>query len=310
MLTYRFESCFRHMELALQTKAAINNALELDQGAKYRALLGESIKEIGDAFEPEEEKHPRKHLGASLLGRECTRFLWLSWRWAFWKRQEGRMIRLFNRGHLEEARWIALIRAAGFHTVHLENGKQIRISGCGGHYGGSLDGMIYGCPEVPNEWGLLEFKTFNKKTFDKLEKVGVQESKHEHFVQCQQYMAKRGLSYALYGAICKDNDEMHLEILRPDRINAGLYEKRAMEVVTASTAPNRCSASPSYQTCKWCDAYDVCHNGKPVLKTCRSCAYSTACANGVWYCGPKSKELSATEQFAACELYELSGMFR
>lgn len=298
------------MELALQTKAAIDAALELDGGAKYRGLLGKAILEIGDAFEPEQEKHPRKHLGASLIGRECDRYLWLSWRWAFWKKFPAQMIRLFNRGHLEEARWIALIRAAGFHTVHLENGKQIRISGCGGHYGGSLDGMIYGCPEVPDTWGLLEFKTFNLKTFTKLEKVGVQNSKHEHYVQCQQYMAKRGLSYTLYGAVCKDNDKIHLEILRSDRINAGLYEARALKVVTAMTAPTRCSASPLYEACKWCDAFEVCHNGAPVLKTCRSCEHVTACDQGVWYCGPKQKALTADEQFAACEFYELSGMFR
>ena len=298
------------MDLALQTKAAINKALELDGGAKFRRLLGESIKEIGDAFEPEEEKHPRKHLGASLLGRECTRFLWLSWRWAFWKRPEARMVRLFNRGHLEEARWIALIRSAGFHTQHLDNGKQIRISGCGGHFGGSLDGVIYGCPEVPNEWGLLEFKTFNKNTFAKLQKVGVKESKHEHFIQCQQYMAKKGLSFTLYGAICKDDDEIHLEILRPDRISVGLYEKRALEVVTAKIAPNKCSASPLYQTCKWCDAYPICHANAEILKTCRSCENVVICDDGVWYCSHKSKVLSAEEQFTACDDYSLSGMFR
>jgi hypothetical protein len=298
------------MELATLTKAAINAALELDQGANYRRLLGESVKEIGDAFEPEQERHPRKHLGASLLGRECSRFLWLSWRWAFWKKQEGRMVRLFNRGHLEEARWIALVRAAGFHTVHLENGKQIRISSCGGHYGGSLDGMIYGCLEVPNEWGLLEFKTFNKNTFSKLTKVGVKEAKNEHYVQCQQYMAKKGLSYTLYCAVCKDDDEIHLEIIRADRINAGIYEKRAFEIITASSAPNKCSASPMYQTCKWCDAFKICHENQPVLKTCRSCTFVYLATDGIWYCEPKAKVLSADEQFAACELYELSGMFR
>jgi hypothetical protein len=65
-----------------------------------------------------------------------------------------------------------------------------------------------------------------------------------------------------------------------------------------------------YQTCKWCDAFKICHENQPVLKTCRSCAFSNACADGIWYCGTKAKVLSADEQFAACELYELSGMFR
>jgi hypothetical protein len=169
--------------------------------------------------------------------------------------------------------------------------------------------MVFGCPDVPNQWGLLEFKTFNKNNFAKLQKIGVQEAKHEYFVQVQQYMAERGLEFTLFGAVCKDDDELHLEIVRPDRINSGLYKKRALEIITAQKAPNRCSASPAYQTCKFCDGYEICHKGGKVLKTCRSCDKVVVSDNGEWFCSHKQKVLSADEQIAACESYQLSGMF-
>ena len=298
------------MQIAIQTKQAIDRALEYDGGASFRRHLQEAMKDIGDAFAPEEELHPREHLGASLIGRSCDRYLWLSWRWAFWKKPMARMIRLFNRGHLEEARWIALLRQAGMHTQHLHDGKQLKIYGVHGHYGGSLDGLVFGCPDVPGVWGLLEFKTSNKNTFQKLVKQGVQSAKPEHYTQCQQYMAHYGLSFALYGCVCKDDDEIHLEIILPDATNVKLGLARATVIVGATKipAPMQGASSLSFD-CKFCDAYNLCHSGVKVLKTCRSCENVVVGDEGKWICGHTEKELTATEQFAACDNYLLSRMF-
>jgi len=41
----------------------------------------------------------RAHLGASLVGHSCTRFLFYSYRWVAPPRFPGRMLRLFDRGH-------------------------------------------------------------------------------------------------------------------------------------------------------------------------------------------------------------------
>ena len=298
------------MQLAIKTKQAIDAALERDGGASFRDHLKKALPEINDAFEPEEEKHPRKHLGASLIGRPCERFLWLSWRWAFWKRPGARMVRLFNRGHLEEARWIALIRQAGMHTQHLNNGKQLRVNGFRGHFGGSLDGMVYGCPDFPDAWGLLEFKTSNKNGFQKLTKSGVQSVKPEHYTQCQQYMAYYGLAYALYGCVCKDDDEIHLEIILPDHVNYQFGAEKAAKIISANRIPAAMQGASSLSfDCKFCDAYDLCHSGTKVMRTCRSCEHVVVGDEGKWICGHKNQELSAEEQFAACGYYILSGKF-
>ena len=57
---------------------------------------------------------PRWHLGASIIGNPCSRYLWFIFRWALHEKFTGRMQRLFNRGHREEARFIEWLRGIGF----------------------------------------------------------------------------------------------------------------------------------------------------------------------------------------------------
>lgn len=56
----------------------------------------------------------RKHLGASLIGHDCARHLYYVFRWAKKEAFSGRMQRLFNRGHREEARFVEWLRGVGF----------------------------------------------------------------------------------------------------------------------------------------------------------------------------------------------------
>ena len=56
----------------------------------------------------------RSHLGASLIGHECKRYLWYTFRWVKAETFDARMNRLFRRGHREEAQFIDMLRGAGF----------------------------------------------------------------------------------------------------------------------------------------------------------------------------------------------------
>lgn len=62
------------------------------------------------------EKEPRWHLGASIIGGECWREIWYGFRWVYNKKFEGRLYRLFNRGHKEEFRFVEWLRGMG-HAV-------------------------------------------------------------------------------------------------------------------------------------------------------------------------------------------------
>lgn len=291
------------MQLAAKTIDRINACLEHDGGAEFRRHLKLAMEEVNDAFDPKEDVIPRKHLGASLIGGECARYLWLSFRWAWKEKFAGRMIRLFNRGHLEEARFIALFRQAGFQTSHLaEGGKQLRISGAWGHYGGSLDGIIHACLDAEGP-GLLEFKTHNQKSFDKLKKSGVRETKFQHYVQCQQYMAHYGLRYALYVAVCKNDDELFGEIVPLDEANFAFYKERAEQIVGSSQPPPKVSKSASYSTCKFCSMRNLCHDGQQPKTTCRTCQHVRMRVDGGWHCGDNPSPMTPEQQFAACDHY-------
>ena len=99
----------------------------------------------------------RNHLGASIIGHKCKRYLWFTFRWVYHHKHTGRMQRLFNTGHKEEARIIEWLQGSGYEIkFEDENGKQFRIEGVEGHFGGSIDGLIT-VPELGE--CLLECKT-------------------------------------------------------------------------------------------------------------------------------------------------------
>ena len=301
------------MILATKTLAAINSGLELDQGAKYRGLLKDAMSDIGDAFDSKPDLMPRSHLGASLIGKECARELWYSFHWAVYSRHEGRILRLFNRGHLEEARFIALMRTGGMSTWHQDNGHQFRISGFGGHFGGSLDGVGAGCPDLPvGTFCLLEFKTHSKKNFDALVKIGVEKAQPKHVIQCNQYMGYYKLPWALYCAVCKDNDDLHLELIPYDRMNRESYFERAGAIIAAKTPPPKINHSISWFECKFCDMKDLCYEKRGCEHNCRTCENATpitANKEPTWYCQRFSHSLSKAEQFAGCESWKaIEGM--
>lgn len=299
--------------VATKTLAAFEECVRRDQGSAYRVNLGRVLPHIGDAYRPAEFPF-REHLGASLIGGKCGRAIWYGWRWHTQKQFSGQLLRLFNRGHLEEGRVIALMLTAGIQVFQQdENGKQYRISDGAGHYGGSGDGVALGVPDLPEGvYALLEFKTHNQKSFDKMKAEGVREAKFEHYCQMNQYMGKMGLVYALYVAVCKNTDEIYAEVVPFDANNFNQLLERARNTVIMKQVPPRISdkASPGWFDCKWCDHKDVCFGQREPVKTCRSCTYSEPVEGGKWLCRfhvtneNDFKELSRDEQYAGCQHWE------
>lgn len=290
------------MYLAEKTLAAINAKLEEDQGASYRKLLAEVLPHIGDAYRAESSPF-RSHLGASLLGNECAREIWYSFRWAKASRFDGRLLRLFNRGHLEEGRLIALLLMIGAKVYQQDaNGKQFRISSAGGHVGGSGDGVAVGIPDIPESPVLLEFKTSNDKGFVDMQKNGVQSSKFVHFVQMQIYMYKMNLLYALYIMVNKNTDELHAEIVPADYNIGKQFVERGDKIALAMEPPMGISKSPGWFGCKFCDYKFICHNKEAPEKNCRTCANSKPFEDGTWRCAfDPEVPLSEDAQLNGCD---------
>lgn len=281
---------------------AIEESIAGDQGAAYRVLLGQVIPTLTDAYRGVDSPF-RSHLGGSLIGRECPREVWYGFRWATIKKFDGRILRLFNRGHLEEARFIAILKAVGVTTwEHEETGEQYRISGVAGHFGGSLDSIVFGVPDMPTQYMLAEYKTHSSKSFEKLKKEGLIKAKFEHYVQMNIYMGAKGLKFGLYLAVNKDNDELYAEVIPFDVAVYQRYWQRAVDIITADKPPARINESSSFFVCKMCDHRSVCHGKILPAMNCRTCDWSfpSQLGNALWLCKRDNTELSKTAQEKGC----------
>jgi hypothetical protein len=291
-----------NVRLATKTLAAIEAAIEADQGAAYRGWLRRILPHMSDAYREEEDGF-RSHLGASVIGKECPRAVYYSWRWFTRPRFIGRMIRLFNRGHIEEARIIAALQLIGIQVYQQDaEGNQFRIHHAGGHVGGAGDGVGVGIPDLPEgQAALLEFKTYNDKQFAKLKQDGVREAKPQHYTQMQILMEKMGIPVALYIAVNKNDDEFYAEIIVLNRYHAGEYLNFGESIVFAKKAPERISNTPGFWKCRFCDERPHCHKlGGTIEINCRTCIKSEALPDGNWLCNMHNITLTKEQQLKGC----------
>jgi hypothetical protein len=307
------------MTIAHKTLEAIEAAMYADQGAGYRGLLKKWMPRAGDAYS-EDQTPFRNHLGASLIGRECPRELWYSFHWSKLVKFDGRMLRLFNTGHLLEPKLCALLEMIGCEIWQSDvNGKQFRISGHRGHFGGSMDGVLKGCPDLPDVPMIVEFKSHGEKSFIKLVAEGVLEAKWEHFIQMQIYMGKNNLTHALYCAVNKNTDELHMEIVQFDPVQYQRYIDRSVMIIDVVEPPPKIATTPGFFKCKFCDYINICHLKELPAKNCRTCVHSSVEDEGEWSC--KNWEiiceaeaqgwedpiiLTPELQRAGCERYEMN----
>lgn len=289
---------------ATKTEDAIEAAIAADGGNRFRELLEHYLPRIADAYRKDDENDNfRSHLGASQIGTECDRALWLGWRWSYVRKFAPRLLRLFNRGHQEEARFLAMLHMIGVQFHMPEDGSQERISDHGGHFGSALDGVLYNVPDAPGEWILGEYKTHNTKLFCELVVKGVQLAKPQHYAQIQTCMARRGIYRCLYMAVNKNDDDLFCELIEYDGRSAASYLMRAGNIIVARDAPPRLSEDPSNFKCGICDAKQRCHFPalEPVLKNCRTCRHSVAdIGTGTWSCEHLKRVLDKTDQLAGC----------
>jgi hypothetical protein len=243
---------------------------------------------------------PRPHMGCSQLGNPCDRALWLSFRWAVRPVFPGRILRLFRRGQNEEATIISDLRAIGLDV----RSSQTRVDfDC--HVSGSLDAIIEsGVPGAPKTRHVAEFKTHSKKSFDALEKDGVEKSKPEHFVQMQVYMLGTKIDRALYLAVCKDDDRIYTERIRFDREAASKAVERGQRIALQDRMPEPLSADPSWYLCKWCNSYEFCHQTKTTKEAnCRTCAHVTPLPDSTWRCERWDDTIPLDHQRKGCDAH-------
>lgn len=245
-----------------------------------------TAKALHAAYEQRAGDWRRDRLGASVLGHECDRFLWQTFRWAQPKTMDGRMLRLLERGKREESWLLDDLRRIGIRVIAEQEQRQF------GHLGMTADCVLLGVLEAPDEEHVGEIKTSNAKQFARLVEKGVKSAKPEHYVQMQLYMRALGIKWALYMAVCKDNDEIHMERVAYHAVDAQRAFDRGQRIVGMPEPPERqrdqwqppCLLTAKDGTTYPCQFWKQCWNGGIPEKNCRTCVSATPMPDGSWHC--------------------------
>lgn len=265
-------------------------------------------KAKGDA-EPQ-----RGYLGASIVGHECDYFLWATFRGAIREDMPGRIYRLLETGDVEEARFVAELRAIGC-EVHDrdEKGEQFAVSALGGHFSGHMDGVVTGLLEAPKTPHLLETKTANEKHFSKIEKEGVKKAKPQHYAQMQAYMGLMDLTRAFYLVKGKNDDDLYSERVEFDRAFFDHLMRRSKRIIESSQAPEKIAKRADDYRCKFCPGHALCWGGEVAVpikggQSCRTCVHATAETGqpgATWSCAKFATRLESTDVGAECPAHLL-----
>lgn len=267
-------------------------------------LQSPTLAAIDAAVERDAETETRRgYLGGSIIGKPCERALWYEFRHATdGERFSGRMLRLFDTGHVEEARMIRWLRMAGVtvHDLDPDKDEQWAVEAVNGHMRGHLDGIATGILEAPKTAHLLECKTHNAKSFAQLVKHGVAVAKPVHMAQMQVYMHLKGLTRAFYLAKNKDTDELYAERVHYDAEQGARLIAKAERIVNTDTAPARISDDPSFFECRFCAFSGLCHGCETASRNCRTCIHSMPIEGGRWQCARHNTGLTRADQDAGC----------
>lgn len=263
------------------------------------AIQPSTVRAIYAAYEDSNRTFDGYGISVGELGAECDRSLFYTFRWATEpKPVEGRIVRIFRRGDLEEQRLIEDLERIGVEVF----GQQDRMRLVAGHVRGKIDGRCIGLPEAPATEHICEFKSMKESDFRVLVKEGVKEAQRKHYVQCQIAMHQFGLTRAIYMATNKDTEQIHAERLEYDAEFCIRLLARAERIIALHEPPARISENPEFFGCMFCKHHPICHGNAFARITCRSCLFSTPemSGDGHWSCARFGKPLSFDEQKVGC----------
>lgn len=242
----------------------------------HRPDISEKINSLLDkALTAEHSKQtPRDYLGASRLGASCSRALQFEYSDAPKDEDQnfsGKILRIFQAGHVFEDLMISWLKAAGFTLVtRKQNGDQFGFIAVKGRLRGHIDGVI---TSAPTELGLtfpmlFECKSLNNKSWKEVEKKGLAAAKPIYAAQIaiyQAYMESQieGIckNPAFFTAINKDTAEIYFELILFDKTLAQKTSDKAVMILRATEAHEllpRISNDPTYFECKFCSWQQRC----------------------------------------------------
>lgn len=251
----------------------------------------------------------KTRIGASIIGDPCERKIWLNFRWTGKRQFDGRMIRLFERGELEEARFIRWLEGIGCEVqARGADGKQFAVECASGHGGSRMDGVVF----LPEAWGIAEPLLFEGKTngtgsgYNKICEDGFDKASAKHWAQACMVGFLAEIKHVLYIITNKNDDALEVQIKALDMKLGAEMVAKTERIKDAAEPPPRMNGarSKAFLACKMCDRKGVCWNDEQVEKNCRSCKFGIPCNEGVWQCAQHGGPIAKHVIPIGCKKYE------
>lgn len=237
-------------------------------GVNPAAFFSQSVNDRVDAALLLEHaaKPKRQYLGASRIGEPCMRRLTYE---AMHTPEDpdkaftGKILRIFEVGHVFEDLSVRWLHAAGFNLrTHKKSGEQFGFQTAEGRVRGHIDGVIVEGPRIGLSWpALWEHKALGNKGWTDLVKKGLQTSKPVYWAQVHLYMAYMELNQCLFTALNKDTEELWHEAVIFDPAEAQRQSDKAVDVLRAIDAdelPPRFAAHSDFFMCRFCPYHKRC----------------------------------------------------
>jgi hypothetical protein len=209
-------------------------------------------------------KHePRRYIGASGIGKTCSRAIWYDYHAIEGLPLTAQEERTMEIGRRLEGMVVDYIIAAGFRveTPSVDNEYLLCFDKDLEVFRGHMDGLLYIGESVPV---VLEIKTAKTERFEKYikEEGGVKVWSPVYYAQLQSYMGMRGLKDALFCIINKNNSDWRTEWVKYDDIFYHEMKIKASMIAAMEEAPDKINNSPWYYACQRCKYKKICHEVK------------------------------------------------
>ncbi len=245
---------------------------------------------------------PRGHLGCSEIGRECMADLWHSFRWNVRAEFDANTHLRFQDGHRSEDVMAEYLKMSGVNlTTTDSDGGQFRVSVHGGHFAGSMDGIIRGgmpWHKRRGEMTIWEHKATGDAKFSKLEKLveelgddahkyALKQWDEVYYAQAQMYMHLTGAK--THWLTCSTAGVRNFTgvITIYDQAFAESLMHKAELIISSDTPPSNAFTDPSFFKAKFLKAKELIYHGKVPEPNARNSLFSSPViddsTNAVWW---------------------------
>ena len=276
-----------------------------------------TLDDVDEKLIEEKKKEAFRHyLGMSIIGDECWRKLFYTYRSAQTREFNASGVRAIEDGYTQEAVMAKRLRMLPYIELYTEDpenpGQQIGFSLLLDHFRGHADGVIRGLLESPKTFHIWEHKSVNETKFNKL--VALKKEKGEK--QALQEWDPIYWNQAIIYMHCAQLTRHYLTVTTPggrDYVSCRTeYNRSVAESIIAKAQslifdnwniPARLSDKREFYLCKWCEHQGICHDGDFPLVHCKTCRYLEPVKDGKWNCLKHEKEIIEDMLFQGCDYH-------